>query len=222
MSVTNYYASVFICATESYNGKQYDRPFNPDRVINIKKLFYETDDASKGIDTTETCTVYKMNDMTEYSIQIINHSPVRARARVFIDGKRVIHAKIEAFSTITLRRPVDTERCFTFVKASPTENPEINPFLGLITVYVDRETPQHKHFPDPADDTVVECVDIVQPIGPTPVMTIGDRPRGNTGGTVFGRECKTQKFIKTEGSFYSYFSETKLNILLEPTGQEQI
>lgn len=212
MSITKYFCSVFICKSTDDEGLPYDKPVLP---------VYDADDMSGMTDAQKKkIPIVRLDDMTEYSIKILNHVPRRARARVFVDGNCIAHVKIDPLSSVTIRRPVHFDRLLTFAKSSDVSPPDgmlVNPYLGHITVIADLEIRRPARPHEPCDDEdVYQCIDVVRPIAPIPTLSIGERSYGHGGSTIFGRPCGTQEFVKIETFKYSLYADVTINVLLVP------
>lgn len=143
--------------------------------------------------------VFRLSDMAEYSIVVTNHLDRRAKARVFVDGKEIVHVKIDPLSSVSIDRPVVVKKCLTYVKADSDGLLHVDPHLGkLYVIYEAEDVSVWKHYQTVPVDNLVECV------GMLPMTTLRlpmykfVRPLGQGGGTIYGNMCLSQDFVHVE------------------------
>lgn len=228
MSVSRHNASVFICEYVFDYGLStwLDRPMIPEKVIAEKECFdvdrEELDRLPTGKDN-DKCTVFKMQDCKEYSIKILNHDGRRVCADVFVDGNLIGKFAVEPFSSVTVRRPVDSDEgtMLTFnnsnsSSSSKSNDEKIDPHLGHIRVKVTPELNIHPKIPLFAtkDDEVMECIDIRtnEPVSP---LVNGKCIEENA---TSGRPSKTrQQFVKSKPFWRGSLFETTIKIYFVPS-----
>lgn len=228
MSVSRYNASVFICEYVFDYGLStwLDRPMIPEKVVAEKECFDVDREVLDRLPTgknekeIDKCTVFKIQDSKEYSIKILNHDGRRVCADVFVDGNLIGKFAVEPFSSVTVRRPVDSEEgtMLTFNNRSKSNDDKqmIDPHLGHVRVKVTPELNIHPKVPLFAteDDEVMECIDnphVVRPIEPV-------SPLGTEENATSGRPIKTrQQFVKSKPFWRGSLFETTIKIFLVPS-----
>ena len=127
--------------------------------------------------------VYSMKDGEEYRLHILNHhSTKRANAKIFIDGKEVLHVRINNCSSIVVDRPAHVQSKFTFVKSK--SGISTNPHKGILEI----------RFALEEESCLLESDDVTD--GPS------------RGETVFGNKS-TQKFKLAEAMKASHCTTIK-------------
>lgn len=224
MSITKDKFSVFICTSNTEGQLRYGKPIaagDAEDVVAEYSFRANVQKSMEDLSRLQTPFRFKLKDMTEYSIKLLNHAPRRARAKVFIDGKEVVTVLIEPGSLVEIRRPFADAKLFTFVVASdesPKDYGDFNPHLGKVRVEFDLEVldPLHRS-KQPVDNTIVVPYDIASVQSTVPMMCIGDRPYGIGGGTVYCKPCYTQGYaVSTGDCVFGVFNQITIDAMLVP------
>lgn len=77
-------------------------------------------------------SLYAMKNKTKYEIELRNNGNRRCDAFVYIDGDFIGAWRINSFSSITLKRPAETDRQFIFVSEDSEESKMVGTISGAI------------------------------------------------------------------------------------------